>query len=64
MSQFILPSLANGIAVTAGLFALWSVVGGMRQLPAGDRFRWALVAGAVSTVLTFVVSLWLSGSPT
>lgn len=64
MSQYILPALVNGIAVTAGLFVLWSVVGGMRQLSAGDRFRWALVAGAVSTVLTFVVSLWLSGGPT
>lgn len=62
MSQYIVPSLTNGLAVALGLFALWSFVGGMKNLPAGARGTWAVVAGVVSAVVTFVVTAAIAGS--
>ena len=59
MTEDVIQSLINGVAVTVGLFVLWSFVGGMRHLPASTRLNWALVAGAVSTVVAFVVRLFV-----
>lgn len=62
MSQYILPSLINGVVVAAGLFVLWSLVGGMKQLPAGTRVGWAALAGVVSAVAAFVITALAAGS--
>lgn len=62
MSQYIVPSLTNGLAVALGLFALWSFVGGMKNLPASTRGTWAVIAGVVSAAITFVVTSAITGS--
>ena len=59
MAEDVIQSLINGVAVTVGLFVLWSFVGGMRRHPASTRFGWALVAGVVSTLVAFVVRLFV-----
>jgi hypothetical protein len=56
MSQYILPSIVNGIAVFVGLFVLWSFVGGMKAAPAQVRATAAATAGVVAIIMTFVVS--------
>ena len=61
MSQYILPSVINGVAVTLGLFILWSVVGGMKHLPAGTRAGWAGLAGLISAVAAFIITASISG---
>ena len=56
MSQYILPSIVNGIAVFVGLFVLWSFVGGMKAAPAQARATAAATAGVVAIIVTFVIS--------
>jgi hypothetical protein len=55
MTQYIADALINGVLVALGLFALWSFVGRMRDLPAAARLGWAAVAGGVSFVVTLIV---------
>ena len=55
MSQDIVQSLINCVAVTGGLFVLWSLVGRMKMQPAATRFGYALMAGVISSVVLFVV---------
>jgi hypothetical protein len=62
MSQYLLPSILNGGLVALGLFALWSFVTGMRELPAGTRATYAVIAGVISAVFGFVVTTWLAGA--
>lgn len=61
MSQYILPSVVNGVAVTVGLFVLWSLVGGMKHLPAGTRAGWAGLAGLISAIAAFVITSSIAG---
>jgi hypothetical protein len=56
MNQGILPVLVHFLAVAGGLFVLWSFVGRMRELPVGTRATAALLAGAVSVIVTLVGS--------
>ena len=52
MNQDIVQTIISGGAVFVGLFVLWSFVGDMRRLPAGQRALWALVVnGFVKDVL-------------
>ena len=62
MSQYLFPSLINGFLVALGLFALWSFVTRMRELPPGTRATYAIIAGAISAVFGFVATSWLAGS--
>ena len=62
MSQYLLPSLINGGVVALSLFALWSFVTRMRELPTSARAQYAAVAGAVSAVFTLVVTSLLAGT--
>jgi hypothetical protein len=59
MSQDILQSLINGVAVTFGLFVLWSFVGKMRELAPATRFQYALIAGVVSAAFAYVVRMFV-----
>jgi hypothetical protein len=67
MPEGILPALLNGIAVAGGLFVLWSLIGRMRELPAGTRASAAIFAGVVAVIVTLVVTTTIralaSGAP-
>jgi hypothetical protein len=62
MSQYLLPSILNGGIVALGLIALWSFVTRMRELPAATRATYAVIAGAISAVVGFVVTSLLAGA--
>ncbi|GLQ57923.1 hypothetical protein [Devosia nitrariae] len=61
MSEYMVPSLTNGLAVALGLFALWSFVPSMKKLGLGFRAGAAIVAGAVSAVAAFLVTSLIAG---
>ena len=63
MTQVLVQAVVNFAAVAGGLFVLWSLVGGMRELPVGTRAGFAVVAGVVSAVATFAIS-WIVGTST
>lgn len=59
MKEEILQILGSLVAVTTGLFVLWSAVGAMKSMGAAGRFWAALTAGLVSAAITFVLRLVL-----
>ena len=63
MTQVLVQAVVNFAAVAGGLFVLWSLVGGMRELPVGTRAGFAAVAGVVSAVATLAIS-WIVGTST
>lgn len=55
MSDAVLQMLIHVLAVTSGLFALWSVPGAMRGLTKMQRFYAALLAGVISGAAVLIV---------
>ena len=53
MAHDLIDAMVNGIAVLVGLFVLWSFVGGMKNVDASIRLKFAAFAGAVSAIVTF-----------
>jgi hypothetical protein len=62
MDQYAVSALVNGLAVAAGLFVLWSFVGRIRHTPVASRALAALIAGAVSAVITLAVTHFIAAS--
>ncbi len=58
MTEDIVQPLINGVAVTAGLYILWSFIGRMADTPRSVRFQFALLAGVLSALVHFVVRLF------
>lgn len=53
MSEALYPALINFLAVSVGLYVLWSLVS---RMPAEGRAVWAITAGAISALFTFVIT--------
>lgn len=54
MATLLVQALFNGLLVTVGLYALWSL---MKAMPPRQRGWSALVAGSVSAVASLAITL-------
>jgi hypothetical protein len=57
MSDDVVQIFIHVVAVTLGLFVLWSVMGAMRGLTGMQRFHSALAAGVISGIAVLIVRL-------
>ena len=57
MNQDLLQTLIHVVAVTFGLYVLWSLLGAMRRIDAIHRFYAALTAGLISGAVVLIVRL-------